>query len=224
MSKIVSCALSTVVLIGLNVFYFSVLDGFSASRWLCWGYVHLTYALLIASVCSVKAVPNGHVYAYPKIVAAAAYFFAALVVGVVLMMFANFESILVPSVVFLVFTGIFLKIYLTLMATEAASIANEGRDRAYALFVRRCAERVRLVKDGARGADYAKALERAYDAVRCADVTSIPQVAPIERQIEEQIGALEAVAASGAADRVEACAQELVASVRRRDAEIRLSH
>lgn len=222
MNKVVSIALQTTGLIGLNVFYFGVFEDFSPSRWVCWAYIHLTYALVVASIYSVKAVQNGNVYAYPKIATATVYYLVALIVGVI-MMAINFESIVVPIIVFLIFTGIYLKIYLTLMATETASIANEKRDAAQLHFVKLCSERLSAIKDGVQDAACRKLVERAYDAVRSASVTSVPQVLALEQSIEEQIDSLEAAVDSGKSEVVEESVKRLVSTIRKRDAEIRLS-
>jgi len=223
MNKIVSIALQTIGLIGLNVFYFGVFDNFSTSRWVCWIYVHLTYVLLIAAIYSVKAVQNGHVYAYPKIVTATVYYVVSLVVGVILMVI-NFESVVVPIIVFLIFTGIYLKFYLTLMATESTSIANERRDHAHLHFIKLCSERILAIKEGVSDQNCRKIIEKAYDAIRGASVTSVPQVAEMEQKIEAQIDALEAAVDSGVSDNVDVCVKSLISSIRRRDAEIRLSN
>lgn len=222
MNKVVSIILQTVGLIGVNAFYFGVFEDFSASRWVCWVYIHLTYALLIAAIYSVKAVQNGNVYAYPKIMTATVYYFAALIFGVI-MMIINFTSVVVPIIVFALFTGVYFKVYLTLMATEAASIANENRDHAHLHFIKLCSERVMAIKDSARDPGMRKAIEKAYDAIRGASVTSIPVVVPLEEKIEHQIDLLESAVDSAGAEEVDVCVRDLIANIRKRDAEIRLA-
>ena len=222
MNHIVSIALQTIGILGVNILYFNVFDDLSVSRWVCWGYVHLTYALVVASVFSVKSVTNGHVYAYPKIAVASIYFLVALVVGVI-MMAVNCESPVVPLVVFLVFTGIYLKLYLVLMATENRSIANERRDKRYVRFVKLNAERLSAIRDGMRSAEGKKIVEKAYDAIRGAEVTSVPAVAQIEVDIESQIDRIADMTGSDDVEALRVAVGRFVDLVRRRDAEIRLS-
>lgn len=222
MNHIVSIALQTVGIIGVNILYFNVFDDLSASRWVCWGYIHLTYALVVASVSSVKAVSNGHVYAYPKIAVASIYFLVALVVGAI-MMVINCESFVIPLVVFLIFTGIYLKLYLVLMTTENSSIANERRDKGYVRFVKLNSERLTAIRDSMGSAEGKKIIEKAYDAIRGAEVSSIPAVAQIEVDIEVQIDRIADMACSSDGEALRGAVERFVSLVRRRDAEIRLS-
>lgn len=222
MNRIVSIALQTIGILGFNILYFNVFDDLSASRWVCWGYIHLTYALVVASVFSVKAVPNGHVYAYPKIVVASIYFIIALIVGAI-MMIINCDSPVAPLVVFLIFTGIYLKLYLVLMATESSSIANEKRDKRYVRFVKLNAERLSAIRDNMGSAEGKKIIERAYDAIRGAEVTSVPAVAQIEVDIESQIDRIADLSGSSDMETLRSTVGRFVDLVRRRDAEIRLS-
>ena len=219
---LVSIALQTVGLIGVNVFFFVMLSEFSPSRWVCWAYIHLTYILIIASMYSVKAVKNGHVYAYPKVVTATIYYVVSLIVGVVLILI-NFSSVVIPIVTFLILTGLYLKMYLILMATESHSIANEKRDRVHMHFIKRLSERLSALRDEVTDFKTKKMIERAYDAVRGAIVTSTPEVAMIENEIEEAIDSLESATRGGSMTEIKSCARKIVECVRKRDAEIRLS-
>lgn len=216
---VVSLGLQTLGVLGINALFFGVFDDLSVSRWVCWAYIHLTYALVVASIYSVNAVPNGHVYAYPKIMTATVYYFISLVLGVG-MMVVNFESFVVPIIVFLVFTGLTLKKYLVLMATEARSIANETADRENARFIRRCAGKLSVLKEGTTSLPSRKLIEKAFDAVRSAEVATIPSVAGIEAVIEEEIDKL-AAAGSVAPDALKAGTEKIVGLVHRRNAEIR---
>lgn len=216
---VVSLGLQTLGVLGINALFFGVFDDLSVSRWVCWAYIHLTYALVVASIYSVNAAPNGHVYAYPKIMTATVYYFISLVLGVG-MMVVNFESFVVPIVVFLVFTGLSLKKYLVLMATESRSIANEKADRESARFVKRCAGKLAILKDGTTGLPSRKLIEKAFDAVRSAEVTSIPSVAGVEATIEEEIDKLVG-ASSVAPDTLKTGIERIIGLVRRRNAEIR---
>ena len=219
---LVSIALQTVGLIGINVFYFGMLSDFSPSRWVCWAYIHLTYVLIIASIYSVKAVKNGHVYAYPKIITATIYYVVSLIVGVVLILI-NFSSVVVPIITFLILTGIYLKMYLVLMGTESSSIANEKRDRMNMHFIKKVSERLSALRDEVADFKTKKVIDKAYDAVRGAIVTSTSEVAMIENEIEESIDALESAIQGGSTTEIESCVRKIVACVRKRDAEIRLS-
>jgi len=219
---LVSIALQTVGLIGINVFYFGMLSDFSPSRWVCWAYIHLTYVLIIASIYSVKAVKNGHVYAYPKIITATIYYVVSLIVGVVLILI-NFSSVVVPIITFLILTGIYLKMYLVLMGTESSSIANEKRDRMNMHFIKKVSERLSALRDEVADFKTKKVIDKAYDAVRRAIVTSTSEVAMIENEIEESIDALESAIQGGSTTEIESCVRKIVVCVRKRDAEIRLS-
>lgn len=220
---LVTIALQTVGLIGINVFYFGMLSDFTPSRWVCWGYMHLTYILIIASMYSIKTVKNGHVYAYPKIVTATIYYIVSLVVGVVLILI-NFNSIVVPLVIFLLSTGLYLKMYLVLMTTESHSITNEKRDRMHMCFIKRLSERLGVLRDEITEFKAKKVVDKAYDAVRSAIVASTPEVVEIESEIEEIIDALENAIQNGSMSDVELCARKIVERIRKRDAEIRLSY
>lgn len=219
---LVSIALQTVGLIGINVFYFVMLSDFSPSRWVCWAYIHLTYVLIIASIYSVKDVKNGHVYAYPKIITATIYYIVSLIVGVILILI-NFSSVVVPIITFLILTGIYLKLYLVLMGTESSSIANEKRDRMDVLFIKKASERLSAFRDEVTDFKAKKMIEKAYDAVRGAIVKSTPEVAIIENEIEKAIDALESEIQGGSMTEIESCVRKIVACVRKRDAAIRLS-
>ena len=219
---LISLALQTIGLIAINVLYFGVLSDFSLSRWVCWAYIHLTYILIIAAMYSSKTAKNGNVYAYPKIMTATIYYVVSLIVGVILIAI-NFKSIVVPILTFLILTGIHLKVYLVLMATESHSIANEERDRRHMHFIKKLSERLSMLRNGVNDFKARKVVDKVYDAVRCAIVTSNPEVAMIENEIEEAIDSLERAIHLGSMVELESCSKKVVECVRKRDATLRLS-
>lgn len=220
-NTIASVALQTIALLLFNLFYFQLVANHTCSRWICWGFVHLAYALLLASAHSVKAAKNGHVYAYPKIWIATGFYLATMLVCILFAIF-NLQSVFVTLICTGLLPGIHVGVYLAMMNTEAATIANEQRQAAHYHFIQECASRLELLLNDTDDFGVRKEIEKAFDAIRGSQVISTPSVIPLEAQIQSAIDDLPEAVKKGA-DETGKSIKALLALIRRRDAEIRMS-
>ena len=221
-SKLALILLGIFTLLVFNLFFFSIWENMSTTRWICWGAIHAAFALFIAAAHSTKATDDGLIHSYPKMGVAFGLFVIMTISGIVLTIW-NPESWKVPVVILavLAFGGLFT--YISMMSAEEATTANVTRDAQRKFFIQSCAERLEEARQLQTDIALRKHIEKAYDAIRGAQVTTVPAVARIETSIEALISKLCGAAETGAAADVAAAASEIVAAVRKRDMEIRLS-
>lgn len=221
-SKVALGLLAALVLVIFNLVFFSIWENMTASRWICWGVIHAAGILFAAAAHSTKMSDDGLVHAYPKMATAFGLFLTMTIVGILVTIW-NPSSWKVPVVILSIFAFADLFIYTSLMAAEEKTIADDRRDARHKFFIQSCAERIAEARMSISDAALRRNVEKAYDAIRNAQVTSIPAVAEIEERIESLVAKLCGEAETGAATEVAATVSEIIAAVRKRDMEIRLS-
>ena len=205
-----------------NVVYFSIWGNMSASRWICWGAIHLAFALFVAAAHSIKAMgDDGPIHAYPKMASAYSLLSITVIAGIILTIW-NPKTWQIPAVILAILAFMDLFTYIALMSAEEATIKSEKRDARHKFFIQSCAERLEEARKSQADIALRKQIEKACDAIRGAQVTSVPAVAEIEARIESLVSKLCGEAEAGSS-KAASTASEIVAAVRKRDMEIRLS-
>ena len=221
-SKIALALLFAFVLAAFNLVYFSVWEHMSTTRWICWGTIHAAFALIVAAAHSTKAAGDGLVHSYPKMAVACSLFLITVVAGIVLTIW-NPESWKVPVVVLSILGFGDLFTYISLMSAEEATAADERCDARRKRFVQVCAERLAEARTAQSDPALLKQIEKAFDAIRGAQIATVPAVAAIETEIVSLVSELCEAAQAGSAEIVSTTASKVVAAVRKRDMEIRLA-
>ena len=221
-SRIALVLLAIFLLVVFNLAYFSIWEHMSASRWICWGAIHVAFALFVAAAHSTRSTEDGLIHSYPKMAVSFSLFLIMAIAGIVLTIW-NPGSWKVPVVILAILAFGDLFTYISLMSAEEATAAAEQRDGRQKFFVRACAERLAEARSAQSDPALRKQIEKACDAIRGAQVATVPAVAGIEAEIHELVSKLCGAAEAGSAETVATTASEIVAAVRKRDMEIRLA-
>lgn len=221
-SKIALGLLAALVLVVFNLVFFSIWKNITASRWICWGVIHAAGVLFVLAAHSTKMSNDGLVHSYPKMAVSFGLFVTMTVVGLLITLW-NPESWKIPAVILTIFAFVDLFTYVSLMAAEEKTIADVKRDARDRFFVQSCAERLSDARSAQTDPAVRKQIEKAYDAIRGAQVSTVPAVAKIEDRIEELVSELCGASETGNAVAVASSVSEIVSAVRKRDMEIRLS-
>lgn len=220
MSNLIVAGLFHVLfLLGFNILFFSLVEDYSVSRWICWAYIILAYALAVAAINSRKATRDGHVYAYPKIMVAVNHAIVTLIVGSILIFF-NFSSLTLTLFILLVFSGGSILVYLTFMTTESHTIATVRQDAQNKHHLMNWSSRVQALVDMTKDRQDRKRIEAVYDGLRSAHMTPPGDLSAIDAEIESKIDVLEAAVQHGSQIK-EAC-DAVLFTVRRREEQIRM--
>lgn len=218
-NQILVASIQVLLLLGFNVLFFSWLDDYSISRWVCWGYIHLSYLLLLVAACFKGQGRGGHIFAYPKLTVAGWHAFVAFVVGCVLIVI-NFQSLTVPLFILAFCVSGALVTYIVLMLTEAHTAATVAQDRAHRQTIQDWTARAGQIRASLTDPRARKRVEAVLDACRAAPLASCPEVEPLEREVESLLERLGEAAKEGR-PLDELCARVLE-TLRLREAQIRI--
>jgi len=219
-TKILNIAIPLVFLAVFNACWFILIDAQSTTRWICYAAIHFSYFLLWIATRSIPEARSGVVHGYPKIGIACGYFFIVLILGIVAATI-NPDKQAWLLVSFLVITGIYLLTYTLLMLAEGHSIGSDRRDARDLYFIRNCSEQLQEIMQKTPDADQKKKVEKVYDAIRNAQVTSIAEALAVESRIESKIAEIQVNADNH--DKQTAAISDALALIRQRDSLIRIS-
>ena len=221
-AKIALGCLAAFLLVLFNVVFFSVWEQMSVSRWICWAAIHAAGALFAAAAHSTKMSDDGLVHSYPKMHVAFAVFSTMVLVGGFVSVW-NPASWKIPVVLLSLFAAGDLIAYIALMSAEEQTNAGRKADARQRRFLLAGAERLAAARDGLSDPSRKKLLETAYDAVRAARISGVPDAAGHEAAIEALVTRLCEAARNGGGEDLPETVRELVAAVRKRDSDARLS-
>ena len=222
-SKIALGLLAAFVLVLFNILFFSIWENMSTSRWICWGAIHVAGFLFAAAAHSTKMSGDGLIHAYPKMAVSFGMFITMAILGILITIW-NPTSWKVPVVLLSLFAFGDIIAYISLMSAEEKTLADGKRDARDRFFIQSCAEQLNEIRLAQTDASIKKQVEKAYDAVRGAQVTTIPEVADIEDKIESLVAKMSGECEAGDTAAVAATASAIVSAVKKRDMEIRMSH
>lgn len=212
--KIINIIVPLVFFVVFNVCWFAIIEIATATRWICYAAINISYLLLWMSMHSIPEVKGSFVYGYPKVGVASFYFFLVLFFGVVIA-FVNPASSAWPIVIFTVITGGFLLMYAALMKSEEWSIANDKKDDVHLYFIRNCSAQLHEIMMQSSDSKQRKQVEQVYDAIRNAQISSVPQAAAIESQIVLKIAEIQSFI--GDILKQKSAVNEILTLIRQRD-------
>jgi len=217
--KILNTVIPLIFLAVFNACWFTLIEVNSATRWICYAAIHLSYFLLWVATRSIPGVKGGVVHGYPKIGIAFGYFFIMLILGAVgATINPDKTTWLLTS--FVAITGIYLLAYTSLMLAEEHSIDSARRDRRNLHFIRDCSQQLQETMRNTLDADQRKQVEQVYDAIRNAQVTSAAKATAVESQIASKIAEIQATVSDH--DRQAPAISDALALIRQRDSLIRM--
>lgn len=175
-----------------NIAFFLLTEDFTASRWIGWACLHVSYLSFVVVLRGVRSAGRKTVFGYPKASVAFGLFLATLVafVGVFVVNPEAEKWAVVVEVVTTAWLGV---MYFSLDVAEDATRRSEDVVRRHYAFIATTAQTIGEARRLFADAGHRKAVERAYDAVRNGNVASVPMAAGVEAEISvaaERLAAL----------------------------------
>jgi hypothetical protein len=214
--------MSAIFVVLFNLVFFVAVSEFTATRWVSWLFIHLAYALLLIASRTIWKSGEGLVFGYPKLVVAAGCFLAEFLLGMVFII-ANPSNITFPLFVQLILVAGFGYIYMALLMSEGHTTELQQKAAREIHFIRDFSLRLQAAMKAADDPALRKEIERVYDAVRNAQVGSIPSVADTEEELLRLADAISDAVTNNTPGDIPNLAKKTQALIVKRDNAIRLA-
>ena len=174
-----------------NWFFFWLVGSPSGVQWFCWAVLHAVLA--VALIFGVRTSWKGDLSA---LLLTPAYILAGITVIVTAALSCGFIVMnpgnpMVPLTAYVILFAAAAGIFVTWGSVSKDIKSSEAADKSDRMFLRRCAAVVESIIQSESDLDRQKELEIVYDALRSAQITSIPEVRTLETQIENDVNLLQ---------------------------------
>ena len=216
--------LDLIFLIVFNTVFF-VLGGtdHSASVWICYGFIHLSYIMLLITPMLVRNSSSRHIFGVTLASISSTYFLVTFVLGLIIILFDP-ASYKITLVVHVIIAGIYAIILVSnMIANEATADSLEVHEQEL-VFVKTCSMKLNGIVESVSDKQLRKKIERAYDVVHASPVKSSPRVKPLEEQINDIIDALANDVKAGNTERAAGKADRIVSLTEERNRQLKYSN
>ena len=204
------------------VSFFFAISNFTATRWVCFAGIMLSYAFLVMTFCSFPKAKGGVVYGYPKTTVGLSFFIVEFLVGLLFILINN-DSYVFPMVVQAIIVGLYLSTYIILMVTEDHSIESDRIDAKNIFFVKNASYSLEETMRKMSDREQIKMVESLYDAVRNSQVKTIAAVYEEECRLMDIVNELCAVALTGDKEKITQLVAQGISILNSRNNKIKLS-
>lgn len=189
-SKVFKVIISLLFLVIFNVLFF-VLGGTrqSDSNWLCYGFITLSYLLMLATPLFFKAKKGEAVLEYTLWMNASVYFFVELIVGVFFIVGAC-ESVTWPLIIQSLLLVIFLIVQLSSAVANQATSASVAKQRAESIAIQELASKIRSRMRDIEDEQLRKQVTRCYEDINSSSVESFPEAQEAELALRNAVDML----------------------------------
>lgn len=218
---VLNLLLDLVFLIVFNTVFF-VLGGaeHKTSVWLSYGFIHLSYLLVLLTPILCGRRGKDTVLRMPIYTVSSGYFFAAFVAGLIFI-FVKPDSIKAPLLVQVVIAGIYAVILLANLMANADTAEQAQRQEHEVAYIKDSAARVKVLMGRLDDKKAEKAIERAFDALRASPSRTAEGLLTLENAIADQISYLESAVKTGDAGNAVRIADTVVALVDERNTKLK---
>ena len=174
-----------------NWFFFWLYWPPSEVQWICWGMFHAALVGVLTSsfLTSWKRDMSAILYAPSAIIAGLMVIVtAAMSMGFIAW---NPASPMIPLTAYAILFAAAIGFHISWSSISKGIQNSEDRDKAGLMFIRQCVLAVEYIIQTEPDLDRKKELEAVSDALRSAQVSSIPEVKPLEKQIENDVNELQ---------------------------------
>ena len=189
-SKVFKVIISLLFLVIFNVLFF-VLGGTrqSDSNWLCYGFITLSYLLMLATLLFFKAKKGEAVLEYTLWMNASVYFFVELIVGVFFIV-GDCESVTWPLIIQSLLLVIFLIVQLSSAVANQATSASVAKQRAESIAIQELASKIRSRMRDIDDEALRKQVTRCYEDINSSSVESFPEAQEAELALRNAVDML----------------------------------
>ncbi len=194
-----------------------------ASVWVSYGFIHFSYAMVLATPFLVRKGSNAALFGYSIYSISTVYFFVEFVAGLIFIFIAS-ESLKATLVTQVIIAGLYAIILLVnLIANEHTADAVERKEEEVA-YIKTASARVKALMEKVTDKKAGKAVEKAYDTLHASPTKTNASLKPLEIHIFNKVGELEEAVSAGEAQKIIAVAQEITSLVEDRNRRLQLAN
>lgn len=204
-----------------DTIYFLLVEDFSTSRWIGWSCLHVAYLVLVLSGRQTSSKGTSAVFGFPRI-AASWSLLVMVFVAFVMIFLVNPESAKWPTIIEVVATVSYLCLYFVINYAESSACEADAGFKRNLMFVKECSESLLAAKGCVNDTGCRKNIEKAYDAIRNGNVSSVPAAREVESEISRIVDDICELADSGSGnDRIKELSKTIVRNMAKRENIIR---
>lgn len=194
--------LDLVFLVVFNTIFF-VAGGtdHNASVWISYGFIHLSYLLLIITPFLIRRSSSAAVFGFSLYSISSAYFLIEFVVGVIFCLI-NMESYKPALIVQVIIAGLYAIILISHLIANESTADSVERHEIELKYVKDCSARILPLAEKVSDKKTRKKVEAVYDMIHGSPVKSNNSVRQIELDVIDQIDLLEAAVDSADNDKI----------------------
>lgn len=200
--RILWILLDLVFLIVFNtVFFVAGGTDHNLSVWISYGFIHLSYLLLIITPFLIRQSSSAAVFGFSLYSISSAYFMVEFIVGVIFCLI-NMESYKPALIVQVIIAGFYAIMLLSHMIANENTADSVERHEMELRYIKDCSARILPLVDMISDKKTKKKVETVYDMIHGSPVKSNHSVRQIELDVMDQIDALEAAVNSADNDKI----------------------
>lgn len=200
--RILWILLDLVFLIVFNTVFFGAGGtDHNLSVWISYGFIHLSYLLLIITPFLIRQSSSAAVFGFSLYSISSAYFMAEFVAGVIFCLI-NMESYKPALIVQVIIAGFYVIMLISHMIANESTADSIERHEMELRYVKDCSARILPLIDMVSDKKMKKKVEAVYDMIHGSPVKSNHSVRQIELDVIDQIDVLEAAVNSADNDKI----------------------
>ncbi|SFC51453.1 hypothetical protein [Ruminococcus albus] len=201
--------LDLVFLIVFNtVFFVAGGTDHNASVWISYGFIHLSYILLIITPFLIRKSSSAAVFGFSLYSISSTYFLVEFIVGVIFCLI-NMESYKPALIVQVIIAGFYAIMLISNMIANESTADSIERHEIELRYVKDCSARILPLVDMVSDKKIRKKVEAVYDMIHGSPVKSSNSVRQIELDVIDQIDLLEAAVNSEDKEKIETVCKKI---------------
>lgn len=191
-------------IVAFNTVYFLLVEEFSASRWVGWACLHVAYLVLVLSGRQTTSNGMSVVFGFPRIATSCTLFIMTAMAFAVIFC-VNPASTKWPTIIEVIASVASLCLYFVINTAESSAREDDTELKQNLMFIKTCSGMLLSAKGAVADVACRKSIEKAYDAVRNGNVSSVPTARALEAEIRDAVEGICALTETeGAHDRINA--------------------
>jgi len=217
--------LDSLFLIVFNLLFFMLgdIENFKTSVWICYGFIHFSYILLLFTPLFIRRSSSDYMYRRPPFVVTSIYFLTTLLVGVTLILIAP-ETPKVTIIIHVVLAAVFLGWLLVYLIANEHTADNAERREAELQYVKESSAKLQLILQQVTDKAAAKKVERVYDLIHSSPARSNVDIQPLEQHIINEIERLASVVSKKETEQIVLIADKIYQLADDRNRKLKISN
>lgn len=201
--------LDLVFLVVFNMIFFVASGtGHNVSVWISYGFIHLSYLLLIITPFLIRKSSSAAVFGFSLYSISSTYFMIEFIVGVIFC-FINTESYKPALIVQVIIAGFYAIMLISHWIANESTADSIEKHEIELKYVKDCSARILPLVDMVSDKKTRKKVEAVYDMIHGSPVKSNNSVRQIELDVIDQIDLLKAAIDSEDSDRITAVCKKI---------------